>query len=307
MIGIYKITNQINGKVYIGQSVNIKKRWTDHIYYAKHEENKASRLYLAIRKYGLENFKFEVLEECSKELLDEREIYWIAYFDSTDRTKGYNFYRGGQGKHSLYNYNDIVNLWNEGYSCQEIESMIGCGDVVITSALRSANIDDFTVRSREQKKNAFVACDIKTGKPLKIFYGMKSVSKFFTDYERYADALSSLIVPRHRRLFGYYWEYLNENNKPENELTDEEFLSYQESSDFSYSDEEKIEMSKKQRKVERPNREELKYLIRTLPFTQIGKMYGVSDNAVRKWCDFEKLPRKKKEINSYSDSEWEKI
>lgn len=61
------------------------------------------------------------------------------------------------------------------------------------------------------------------------------------------------------------------------------------------------------RKVERPNREELKHLIRTLPFTQIGKMYGVSDNAVRKWCDFEKLPRKKKEINSYSNSEWKKI
>ena len=307
MIGIYKITNQVNGKVYIGQSVNIKKRWTDHIYYAKHEKNKTSRLYLAIRKHGLDNFKFEVLEECSQELLDEREIYWITYFDSTDKTKGYNFYRGGQAKHSFYDYDKIVNLWEEGYSCQEIEDIIGCSDTVITSALRSRDIDDFATKSREQEKNAFVACDIKTGKPLKIFYGMKNVSRFFTNYERYADVLSNLIIPKHRRLFGYYWEYLTEENKPERELTDEEFLSYQEAKEFSYSDEEKLQMSKRQRSVERPSREELKRLIRTLPFTQIGKMYGVSDNAVRKWCDFEKLPRKKKEINSYSNEEWEKI
>ena len=61
------------------------------------------------------------------------------------------------------------------------------------------------------------------------------------------------------------------------------------------------------RKVERPNREELKTLIRTKPFTQIAKDYNVTDNAIRKWCDSEKLPRTKKEINSYSDEEWKNI
>ena len=54
-------------------------------------------------------------------------------------------------------------------------------------------------------------------------------------------------------------------------------------------------------------REELKNLIRTKPFTQIAKDYDVSDNAIRKWCDKFNLPRTKKEINSYSDSEWENI
>lgn len=62
-----------------------------------------------------------------------------------------------------------------------------------------------------------------------------------------------------------------------------------------------------QRKCERPNRIELKKLIRTMPFTQIGQKYGVSDNAIKKWCDSVKLPRTKKEINSYSDDEWEQI
>lgn len=54
-------------------------------------------------------------------------------------------------------------------------------------------------------------------------------------------------------------------------------------------------------------REELKQLIRTLPFTQIGEKYNISDNGIRKWCDKFKLPRTKKEINSYSEEEWDKI
>lgn len=63
-------------------------------------------------------------------------------------------------------------------------------------------------------------------------------------------------------------------------------------------------MSERNRTVKRPSRDELKQLIRTKSFLQIGKMYGVSDNAIRKWCDFEKLPRKKNEINKYTDEEW---
>lgn len=53
------------------------------------------------------------------------------------------------------------------------------------------------------------------------------------------------------------------------------------------------------------SREELKNLIRTKTFIYIGEQYGVSDNAVRKWCDKYNLPRTKKEINTYSDKEWD--
>ena len=62
-----------------------------------------------------------------------------------------------------------------------------------------------------------------------------------------------------------------------------------------------------QRIVSRPSREELKSLIRTIPFTQIAKQYGVSDNAIRKWCSYEHLPTKKTEINKISDKDWEQI
>lgn len=64
---------------------------------------------------------------------------------------------------------------------------------------------------------------------------------------------------------------------------------------------------KNKRKAERPDRETLKDLIRRLPFTQIAKKYDVTDNAIRKWCDSENLPRTKKEISSYSEEEWKNI
>ena len=54
-------------------------------------------------------------------------------------------------------------------------------------------------------------------------------------------------------------------------------------------------------------REELKELIRTKPFTQIGKQFQVSDNAIRKWCDKFSLPRRSSEIKKYSDDDWSKI
>ena len=59
--------------------------------------------------------------------------------------------------------------------------------------------------------------------------------------------------------------------------------------------------------VSRPERDILKQEIRTTPFLQIGKKYGVTDNAIRKWCKFYNLPSKKKEINEYNDEEWIKI
>lgn len=87
---IYKTTNIINGKIYIGQhkSNNFLK---EHYYIGS-----GKLLKIAIQKYGKENFKCELLEECdSKELLDIREKYWITYYNSTDKEIGYNISSGG--------------------------------------------------------------------------------------------------------------------------------------------------------------------------------------------------------------------
>ena len=96
MIGIYLITNKVNGKKYVGQSIDIERRWKSHIIASKKSE---LLIYRAMRKYGIDNFDFSILEECSVDKLDEREIYWISELDTYNN--GYNMTIGGEG-HSLY-------------------------------------------------------------------------------------------------------------------------------------------------------------------------------------------------------------
>lgn len=84
MQGIYSIVNLIDNKMYIGQSVNIEKRWSDHKYRAFYKEGSEynSYLYNAIKKHGIENFRFSVLEEVEDtDLLTPREIYWIEVYN----------------------------------------------------------------------------------------------------------------------------------------------------------------------------------------------------------------------------------
>ena len=96
--GIYVITNLINGKQYVGLSKNCYKRWNDHYsksYCSKREDDKHKALYMAMRKYGRENFSFQILEECSEDELCEREIFWIKKLDTYKN--GYNETHGGDG------------------------------------------------------------------------------------------------------------------------------------------------------------------------------------------------------------------
>lgn len=108
--GIYAFTNRINGKMYIGQSVDIGKRLRNHI-----NDYKANRynlnIYKAYKKYGIENFDFDIIEYCNKNELGRKEVYWIFYYDTL--SNGYNMQPGGEGIGSgKYNpnYNSHYNI-----------------------------------------------------------------------------------------------------------------------------------------------------------------------------------------------------
>lgn len=98
MVGIYKITNKINNKIYIGQSINISERWRAHRSrpFQVNASQYDSPLYRAIRKYGLGNFTFEVIEECNEEELNLKEQFYIQKYKSYETNHGYNLTMGGQ-------------------------------------------------------------------------------------------------------------------------------------------------------------------------------------------------------------------
>ena len=100
MFGIYKITNKLNNKCYIGKSSNITERWAYHKReYSYFTKNWNKTLYKAFRKYGIDNFTFEVIEEMNESEYqifgNNREQYWIAFYNSFK--EGYNETQGGDG------------------------------------------------------------------------------------------------------------------------------------------------------------------------------------------------------------------
>lgn len=91
--GIYKITNMENGMAYVGQSVDIIERWRTHVKSGLGIGGSKNKLYLAMLSFGVENFTFEILEECDRSVLNEREKLWISNFNTN--SYGYNMTIGG--------------------------------------------------------------------------------------------------------------------------------------------------------------------------------------------------------------------
>ena len=103
-VGIYKITNLINNKSYIGKSINIEMRFIAHRTKYNWDKEKNKPLYRAFKKYGIENFSFSIVKQCNKEDLDKEEIYWIGYYNTYQN--GYNITIGGDGGKTFDSYRE---------------------------------------------------------------------------------------------------------------------------------------------------------------------------------------------------------
>lgn len=143
--GIYKIQNNINQKNYVGQSRNIEMRWKQHIYNA--ETGSQYPIHCALRKYGVENFSFSILEECEASELNNKEIEWISKLNSFE--EGYNCTRGGDGYLKI-DYERILSLWNEGKGAKEISKITGIRDSHLTLILHSFDIPKKEIRERSK-------------------------------------------------------------------------------------------------------------------------------------------------------------
>lgn len=138
---IYIIKNTINNKVYIGQTkVSIKLRFQNHLSAAR--KGKDYVIGKAIRKYGEKFFYIELLEECPIEELNNREKYWIAFYDSTNYRFGYNISIGGNVIRTTkeLDKNVILELFNSGIPAFKIAKLLHTGVPNITNLLKSLNI-----------------------------------------------------------------------------------------------------------------------------------------------------------------------
>jgi len=150
MTNIYKITNIVNGNIYIGKTINnINDRWKEHIYSAISKDKDGNcPLHCAIRKYGKENFLIELIDRCEDFDSSNKEKYWIKYYDSYNN--GYNATLGGDGN-PLYDREYIKKLWDDGLSNKEIREIIGCDKKVIRKTLYSYGITKEELYKRRGK------------------------------------------------------------------------------------------------------------------------------------------------------------
>lgn len=135
---IYLITNHINGKKYVGQTVNpIHHRWKEHIEDSYNGNKSNSLLHRAIIRDGESNFGIEMIEECSNELLNDREKKYIQVYDTFyTHERGYNMTWGGEGV-TKYSDDEILYLWNQGYRNCEIARLLGAKDTTISLRIQS--------------------------------------------------------------------------------------------------------------------------------------------------------------------------
>lgn len=245
--GIYKIENLLNGKIYIGQSIHIEKRWLEHC----QNNNKKSLIKMAIQEFGKENFSFQILEECSQELLNERETFYIKEYNSL-YPNGYNRALNNNGTNEFF-----IN-----YSYDTLQEVVN---------------------------------DIK-----------KSSLTFSEIANKYDLDLSTIYYLNR----GDYHTQLNETYplRQVKDFSKKHFYCVDCGVEISFGSVRCVKCEHiKQRVCERPDRETFKKLIRTESFVSLGKMFGVSDKAICKWCVAYGLPKTKKEIKSFNEEEWQKI
>ena len=252
MVGIYKIENLINGNKYIGQSNNITKRWGAEKRTAFNEKDPRYDYPLsrALRKYGVENFSFEIIEECNIEQLNERERYWVSYYDSF--YNGYNQTLGGDSPKNAPK-EKIIGI------IKDLENT----DMYHREIAEKWNISQEMVQGINTGRYWF-----QENKDYPLQKNHKSKSHHIVNKQ--------IIDKKH-----YYCEQCGA------EITRKAMLC--------------IECAKKaSRKVERPNAKELfEYLISIKGnFSQASRHFGVSDNAIRKWCKNYNIPSKSSEYKN---------
>lgn len=203
---IYKITNKVNNKIYIGKTMtSIEKRFQEHIRESRKERTENRPLYRAIRKYGKENFTIELVESCPIEILSDREIYWIDYFSSYK--EGYNATLGGDGK-PLYDYNIFVKEFLSGKNIKDIAKEYNCCADTVSAAVKLAGLDS----NQNAHIKGILMKDIK-GKVLQTFVSRSQAAEWLiqngyskTSKGKVASVIGRVANHKRKSAYGFMWD-----------------------------------------------------------------------------------------------------
>ena len=206
---IYKIINTENNKIYIGKtSTCIQKRFSKHIYEANNPQTKGYlfTLHKAMRKYGIEKFQIQQVEEVDNSILNEREKYWIEFYNSIIPS-GYNMTFGGEGSVKI-DYNLVYNLWDDGNSIAQISKILNHSIPQLKTIL--LNYKNFSVE--ENNRRTINATKKRVGQ-----YD-KNTQKLINIYDSIKDAANAINVDRScisrccsgkkKSSRGYIWRFI---------------------------------------------------------------------------------------------------
>lgn len=178
---IYKITNTINGKSYIGQTIqNVKERFYQHCATKCSKAVSNMAIHRAIKKYGKSNFTVEVIEEIDSANLNDRERYWIKYYNSYNN--GYNSTKGGQDGCKSFKDLDVESIikeYNTGKSLRTLGTIFKVDKQTIKDLLVRNNINLRTTKTYKlsQKDRKDIIKDLSLGLSRKEIISKWHISK----------------------------------------------------------------------------------------------------------------------------------
>lgn len=157
---IYKITNKINQKIYIGKTQEtVEKRFKEHCRESCGGSTSHRPIHYALRCYGFDNFEVETLEEVDNSIIDQREQYWIQFYQSYIKNgSGYNATLGGDGT-LKYNYGKIVEDYIKTRNKELTAKNFNCCIETVRKACNEYNIDTFNHSAG--RKIHRISCDNK--------------------------------------------------------------------------------------------------------------------------------------------------
>jgi group I intron endonuclease len=209
MAYIYKITNKINGKIYIGKTLNnIESRFKEHVKDSKKESEQNRPLYRAFNKYGIENFDISLLEETSNP--NEREKFYIQKlltYVGFENCNGYNATLGGDGTSYAFSTAEeiatLVELYNQKISTTEIAAKLNRDAFTVQSKLRELGFD--LSRGRVGRKPVY-QLDKKTEEVIKEFESVEAAALELGD-RQYKSHIFQVCSGKRKSAYGFKWKY----------------------------------------------------------------------------------------------------